>query len=164
MDLYILYSPQKMHMHPCMRAYATVQKLLCHGNYCELILSPVRASFRLSFADRPLLARQNLLPNNIRSRHHSKSTLAHDSVASAVSHKHHSIIHVGVGLIQFVYGRTQSSAVKVIPSKNLFPPFFPASFLLDLHLSQSHFVVSIFHARENSNKQINKRRSHIYDI
>jgi len=53
MDLDILYSPQKMHMHPCMRAYATVQKLLCHGNYCELILSPVRASFRLLFADRP---------------------------------------------------------------------------------------------------------------
>ena len=53
MDLYILYSPQKMHMLPCMRAYATVQKLLCHGNYCELILSPVRASFKLLFAARP---------------------------------------------------------------------------------------------------------------
>jgi len=47
------YSPQKMHMHPCMRAYATVQKLLCHGNYCELILSPVRASLKPSSAARP---------------------------------------------------------------------------------------------------------------
>jgi len=33
-----LYSPQKMHMHPCMSAYATVQKLLRHGSYCKLIL------------------------------------------------------------------------------------------------------------------------------
>jgi len=47
------YSPQKMHMHSCMRAYATVQKLLCHGSYCKLILSLARASCRLSFATRP---------------------------------------------------------------------------------------------------------------
>jgi len=47
------YSPQKIHMHSCMHAYATVQKLLCCGNYCELILSLVRASCRLSFAARP---------------------------------------------------------------------------------------------------------------
>jgi len=33
------YSPQKMHMHPCMHDHATLQELLCHGNYCELILS-----------------------------------------------------------------------------------------------------------------------------
>ena len=37
----------------CMRAYATVQKLLCHGKYCKLILSLARASCRLSFATRP---------------------------------------------------------------------------------------------------------------
>jgi len=33
-----------------------------------------------------------------------KSALTHDAVAAAVSHKHHLIIRVGVGLIQFVYG------------------------------------------------------------
>jgi len=33
-----------------------------------------------------------------------KSTLAYDAVAAAVSHKHRSIICVGAGLIQFVYG------------------------------------------------------------
>ena len=44
---------KKTHLHPCMRAYATVQKLLCHGNYCELILSPVRASLKPSSVDRP---------------------------------------------------------------------------------------------------------------
>ena len=58
----------------------------------------------------------------------SKSTLAHDSIAAAVSHTHYSIIRVGADLIQFVYGRTCSSAAKVIPSRNLFPPFFSASF------------------------------------
>jgi len=57
-----------------------------------------------------------------------KFTPAHDSVAAAVSHKHHSIIRVGAGLIQFVYGRTCSSAADVISNENLFPPFFPVSF------------------------------------
>jgi len=57
-----------------------------------------------------------------------KSTPAHGSVAAAVSHKHHSIIRVGAGLIQFVHGRTCGSAAKVIPKEFLFPPFFPASF------------------------------------
>jgi len=33
----------------------------------------------------------------------SKSMLAHDAVAAAVLHKHHPIIRVGAGLIQFVY-------------------------------------------------------------
>ena len=46
-------SPQKMHMHPCMRAYAMVEQLLCHGNYCDLILSLARALCKLSFAARP---------------------------------------------------------------------------------------------------------------
>jgi len=45
-----------MHMHSCMRAYATVQKLLCHGSYCKRILSIARASLRLSFVARPPVA------------------------------------------------------------------------------------------------------------
>ena len=49
------YSPQKMHMHSCMRAYATVQKLLYHRNNYKLILNLglAWASCRLSFAARP---------------------------------------------------------------------------------------------------------------
>ena len=41
-----------MHMYSCMRAYATVQRILCHESCCELILSLrlARASCRLSFA------------------------------------------------------------------------------------------------------------------
>ena len=99
------HSPQKMHMHSCMRAYATVQKLLCHWSYCELILNLARASCRLSFAARPalLLSRRNQSPDAVRSRNPSKSTLAHDAVAGAVSHKHHLIIRIDAGLIQFVY-------------------------------------------------------------
>ena len=68
-------------------------------------------------------------PNDVHSRNHPKSTPAHNSVAAAVSHKHHSIIRVGAGLIQFVYGRTCSSAADVISNENLFPPFFPRVFL-----------------------------------
>jgi len=47
------YTLRKIHMHSCMRAYATVQKLLCHESYCELILSLAQASCRLSFAACP---------------------------------------------------------------------------------------------------------------
>jgi len=45
-----LHSPKKTHMQSCMRAYAAVQKLLCHESYCEFILSLARASCSLSFA------------------------------------------------------------------------------------------------------------------
>jgi len=43
---------QKIHMRSCMRAYATVQKLLCHGSYCKLILSLAGALCRLLYAAR----------------------------------------------------------------------------------------------------------------
>jgi len=43
----------KMHMDSCMRAYATVQQLLFHRSYCELILSLAQTSCRLSLATRP---------------------------------------------------------------------------------------------------------------
>jgi len=52
----VLTTPVKnsciFYIDSCMRAYTTVQKLLCHGSYCELILSLARASCRLSFTDR----------------------------------------------------------------------------------------------------------------
>jgi len=50
-----------------------------------------------------LLSRPNPSPDAVHSRNPSKSTLTHDAVAAAVSHKHHSIIRVGADLIQFVY-------------------------------------------------------------
>jgi len=88
-----------------MRAYSTVLELVCHGGYCELILSLARTSCRLLFTvhptDRPLAG--NPLRDVVRTRNPSKSTLAHDVVATAVLHKHHPIIRIGAGLIQFVY-------------------------------------------------------------
>ena len=38
--------------------------------------------------------------------------LAHDAVAAAVLHKHHPIIRVGAGLIQFVYKSHSSLATE----------------------------------------------------
>ena len=51
-----------------------------------------------------LLSRRTQSPDAVRSKNPSKSTLAHDAVAAAVSHTHHSIIRVAAALIHFVYG------------------------------------------------------------
>jgi len=109
-----------------MRAYSTVQQLLCHGGYCELILSLARTSCRLLSTARPT-ARPlagNPLRDVLRSRNPSKSTLAHDAVATAVLHKHHLIIRVGAGLIQFVYRSHLRSATEATRNRNAFSPFF----------------------------------------
>jgi len=45
--------PAKNAHAPVHARLSTVQKLLCHRNFCELILSLVRASCRLSFVTRP---------------------------------------------------------------------------------------------------------------
>jgi len=84
-----------------------------------------RAGSRLPPAQPPaqLLSRPNPLPDAVRSGNPSKSTLAHDAVAAAVSHKHHSIIRVGAGLILFVYGSHSRLATGVTSSKILFWPF-----------------------------------------
>jgi len=89
----------------CIRACATVQQLPCHGSYCELILSLARTSCRLSFPPALLPLRRACRPPDgpVRLRNPSKSTQAHDAVAAVVLHKHHLIIRVGAGLIQFVY-------------------------------------------------------------
>jgi len=87
-----------------MRAYSTVQQLLSHGGYCELILSLARISCRLLFTARPTACplAGNPLRDVVCSRNPSKFTLAHDAVATVVLQKHHPIIRVGAGLIQFV--------------------------------------------------------------
>jgi len=53
-------------------------------------------------------------------RNLSKSTLAHDAVAAVELHKHHLIIRVGAGLIQFVYGSHSHVAADLTLDKNLF--------------------------------------------
>jgi len=65
---------------------------------------------------------------DVRSRNPSKSTLAHDAVATAVLHKHHPIIHVGAGLIQFVYRSHLHLTTETTRNRNAFAPFFPRFF------------------------------------
>jgi len=107
-----------------MRAYSTVQQLLCHGGYCELILSLARTSCRLLFTARPTARSLAALRDVVRSRNPSKSTLAHDAIATAVLHKHHPIIRVGAGLIQFVYRSHLRLATEATRNRNAFSPFF----------------------------------------
>jgi len=75
-----------------------------------------------------LPARRNESPDAVRSKNPSKSTLAHDEVAAAVSHKHHSIIRVGAGLIQFVYGSHSRLAADLTLDKVLFSPWYSWAF------------------------------------
>jgi len=95
----------------------------------EFCASIVQAVVCRPFLMPLLLSRLNPSPNAVRSRNPSKSTLAHDAVAAAVSHKHHSIIRVGAGLIQFVYGPHSHLATELILHKILFPQFFSRNFV-----------------------------------
>ena len=75
---------------------------------------------------RPLAG--NPLRDAVRSRNPSKSTLAHDAVATAVLHKHHPIICVGAGLIQFVYRSHLRLATEATSNRNAFSLFFARFF------------------------------------
>jgi len=95
-------------------AYGLVHARLRNGAQPSLLWKLLRtylescASIVQAVVCRPLppllLSRLNPLPDVVRTRNPSKSTLAHDAVAAAVLHKYYSIIRVTVGLIQFVYG------------------------------------------------------------
>jgi len=71
-----------------------------------------------------LPARRNQLPDAVRSRIPSNSTLTCDVVAAVVLHKHHLITCVGAGLIQFVYRSHSRLAMEATRNKNPFSPFF----------------------------------------
>ena len=118
---------KKMHMDSCICAYSTVQQLLCHGGYCELIWSLARTSCRLLFTARPTV--RPLAGNPLRDAVRSRNPLAHDVVATAVLHKHHPIIHVGAGLIQFVYRSHLHLATETTRNRNAFSLFFARVFI-----------------------------------
>ena len=95
--------------------YGLVHARLCNGAEASLPWKLLRtylesrANIVQAVVCRPLLlplllSRPNPSPDAVRFKNPSTSTLAHDAVAAAVSHKHHLIIRVGAGLIQFVYG------------------------------------------------------------
>jgi len=125
-----------MYMDSCMHAYSTVQQLLCHGSSCELILSLARTSCRLLFTVRPTIRplASNPLRDAVRSRNPSKSTLAQDAVATVVLHKHHPIIHVGAGLIQFVY-RSHLRLARRLPVTEMHFCQFSREFFYNMHQS-----------------------------
>ena len=62
--------------------------------------------------------------NPLRDAVRSKSTLVHDAVVTAVFHKHHPIIRVGAGLIQFDYRSHLRLATEAARNRNAFSPFF----------------------------------------
>jgi len=70
----------------------------------------------------------NPLRDAVRSRNPSKSTLAHEAVATAVLHKHHLIIRIGTDLIQFVYWSHLRLTTEVTRNRNVFSPFFARVF------------------------------------
>jgi len=105
---------------------STVQELLYHGEYCELILSLARTSCKLLFTTRPTARPLDGNPlRDVRSRNPWKSTLPHDTVGTTVLHKHHPIIRVGATLIQFVYRSHLRLVTEVSRNRNVFLPFFP---------------------------------------
>ena len=77
---------------------------------------------------RPPSCRQSVA-RRVRSRNPSKSTLAHDAVATAVLHKHYPIICVGAGLIQFVYRSHLRLATEATRKQKCIFAIFRASFL-----------------------------------
>ena len=122
----------------CKNAYGLVHARLCNGAEASLpwkllrtdlesCASIVQAFFCLPLLPPLLLSRPNPLPDSVRSRNlsRSKSTLAHDEVATAVSHKHHSIMQASSSLSE----SHSRLATGVTSSRILFSQFFLASFL-----------------------------------
>ena len=117
-----IYTHVYKYLHnSCMRACVTVQEFPCHGNYCEIILSLVRTSCRLSFPPALLpLRRVGRPPASPLFANTFKFKLA----AAVVLYKHHPIIRVGAGLIQFVYVSHSRMAVGPHPrQKSIFAHF-----------------------------------------
>ena len=101
--------------------------------YLESCASIVQAVVCRSLLLPVMLSRLNLLPDAVCSRNTSKSTLAHDAVATAVLHNHYSIIRVSAGLIQVVYVLHSRLAADLILHKVIFPPCFsPQAFHVKL--------------------------------
>jgi len=136
----VLTTPVEMHTTlSAKNAYGLVHVRLCNGAeaslpwkllraYLESCASIVQTVVYRLLLPPLLLSRPNPSPDAIRSRNPSKSTLAHDAVAAAVSHKHDAIICIGAGLIQFVYGSHSHLATELIYQRILFPPWFSRGF------------------------------------
>ena len=139
MSLYTVYPPQKeapTSVHA--RAYETRSNFQV-THCCTPTLSPelaiiqqlsaVRASTGpTNSVDHPSISGRAVLLKRCPPKNRPKFTPAHDLVTTAVSHKHHSIIRVGAGLIQFAHACTCNSITGLISIKTPFRNFFGASF------------------------------------
>ena len=135
----LLTTPGPVEMHttlPAKNAYTLVHASICNGAEALLPWKLLRtylescASIVQAVVCRPLLppppAVSTLLsrpsPDAVCSKKsfNFEFTIAHDAVAAAVSSKHHSIIHVGAGLIQFFYGLHSRLATELVHQRILF--------------------------------------------
>ena len=119
-----------MHMHTCIYiSPQLVHARLCNGAAASLPWKLLRSCANIVQAvvsAHPPAPSSSQPPScwpvarHVRLRNPIKSTLAHDAVAAVVLHKHHLIIRVGAGLIQFVYGSHSRLAADLTLDKNLF--------------------------------------------
>jgi hypothetical protein len=123
-----------MHMHTCIYISAQlVHARLCNGAAASLPWKVLRIYLEScanieqavvsAHPPAPSSSRQPScwpVARHVRLRNPIKSTLAHDAVAAVVLHKHHLIIRVGAGLIEFVYGSHSRLAADLTLDKNLF--------------------------------------------
>ena len=161
MDMYIYtyanictytYMYTYMHMHSCI--YISPQLVyarLCNGataslpwkllrTYLETCANIVQAVVTAH----PLTPSSSRTPScwpvarHVRLKNPVKSTLTHDAVAAVVLRKHHLIIRVGAGLIQFVYGSHSRLTADLTLDKNLFLlPFSRAFSIYKSHNTNS---------------------------
>jgi len=125
----IYISPQLVHARLCNSAAASLPwKLL--RTYLEscanIVQAVVSAHPPAPWSSRPPSCWP--VARHVRLRNLIKSTLAHDAVAAVVLHKHHLIIRVGAGLIQFVFGSHSRLAADLTLDKYLFSLPFSRGF------------------------------------
>ena len=121
MHICIYISPQLVHVRLCNGAAASLPWKLLRP-YLESCANIVQAVVS-AHPPAPSSSRQPScwpVTRHVRLRNPIKSTLAHDAVAAVVLHKHHLIIRVGAGLIQFVDGLHSRLAADLTLDKNLF--------------------------------------------
>ena len=134
MHTYIYISPQLVHARLCNGAAASLpwNLLRTYLDSCANIVQTVVSAHPPSSSRPPSCWP---VAKHVRWRNPIKSTLAHDAVAAVVLHKHHLIIRVGAGLIQFVYGSHSRLAADLTLDTNLFPlPFSRALINIVIHI------------------------------
>ena len=124
--LCICISPQLVLSCLCNSAAASLPwKLL--RTYLESCANIVQAAVSAR-PPAPSSSRPHLLLARLNKRNTSKSTLAHDTVPAVLLHKHHLIIRVGAGLIQFVYCSHPRMTVDLPSTKIYFRTHFRGVF------------------------------------